>query len=675
MVFDPARAEGLNGDVVALYQRAEMYLIEVIRRALVKTGESPTWAEAQLLAIRQERGNIEGMADALHKRLGTTWRNTIDAAYLRGQIDAERELANVPETLIPNRPIPQALNTAAVYALTSEAITTMEPVHRNLVRRVEDIWKRIGVEATGYSISGAMTTQQAAQRAFTRMAREGLPFFVDKRGRKWGLDTYAEMAVRTMTNKALRAGHTDTMVQHGIDLVVVSSHKNPAPQCAPFERKVLSLTGKYSSGTHRIGGNIVNVKGTMRDAEASGLHHPNAILGGDQVIDTFAGAVGASKCAYAGPAFTIRTAQGNVATVSPEHPVLTNRGWRTAESLRAGDYVFNTLPGQRGSASVTGQANLEDVPTTVEDEFVSLKNRGVVTSIPAAGHNFNDDRQFLKGEIDVVVTDDCLLPVKDAQIVKDTGEVFFTWPNMRGNGEVRPGGFVSLVHGIGGAVGRPLADCDASSLKSAFNGGTGCVEMRGDIFTAHSGLVHFDSFANVDSLVTSFDGWDTAVSESFTNRRAGDSQDPADVCVAVPGLVEPDYVVNVDRGTFVGHAYDFQTVDGVYSVNGILTHNCRHTHSAYIPGYTRVSDTPYDGDDSGYKATQKQRYLERQIRASKRMEAAAIDEADLRAARQRKNAYQAKLRAHVAKHDLPRRRHREQVRQPASGAVGLSFDD
>ena len=55
MVFDPARAEGLNGDVVALYQRAEMYLIEVIRRALVKTGESPTWAEAQLLAIRQER--------------------------------------------------------------------------------------------------------------------------------------------------------------------------------------------------------------------------------------------------------------------------------------------------------------------------------------------------------------------------------------------------------------------------------------------------------------------------------------------------------------------------------------------------------------------------------------------------------------------------------------------
>lgn len=377
MVFDPARTEGLNDDVVALYRRAEMYLIEVIRRALIRTGESPTWAEAQLLAIRQERGNIEGMADALHQRLGTTWRSTIDAAYLRGQIEAEKELAALPEHLRPTPAAPVFESSAAVYALVSEAITTMEPVHRNLVRRVDDIWRRIGVEATGYSVTGVMTTQQAAQRAFTRMAREGLPFYVDKRGRKWGLDTYAEMAVRTMTNKALRAGHTDTMVQHGIDLVVVSSHKNPAPQCAPYERKVLSLTGKFAPGTHRIGDNIVNVKATMRDAEASGLHHPN----------------------------------------------------------------------------------------------------------------------------------------------------------------------------------------------------------------------------------------------------------------------------------------------------------CRHTHSAYIPGYTRISDAPYDGDDTGYKATQKQRYYERQIRASKRMEEAAIDETDVRAARQRTRAYQAKLRDHIEEHDLPRRRHREQLRKPDDGAVGLSFDD
>lgn len=51
MAQDPARIDDLAEPFVALYQRAEMYLIEVIRRALIKTGESPTWAEAQLLAL------------------------------------------------------------------------------------------------------------------------------------------------------------------------------------------------------------------------------------------------------------------------------------------------------------------------------------------------------------------------------------------------------------------------------------------------------------------------------------------------------------------------------------------------------------------------------------------------------------------------------------------------
>ncbi|WP_230622893.1 MULTISPECIES: phage minor capsid protein [Corynebacterium] len=69
-----------------------------------------------------------------------------------------------------------------------------------------------------------------------------------------------------------------------------------------------------------------------------------------------------------------------------------------------------------------------------------------------------------------------------------------------------------------------------------------------------------------------------------------------------------------------------------------------------------------DPGHEGYQATQKQRYLERQIRASKRMEAAAIDPRDIDTAKQRIRAYQAKLRDHIKQHDLPRRRHREQIK-------------
>ena len=373
MVFDPAKADGIGTNIVDVYARAELYLIRVIRDALIKAGESPSWAEAELLAIRQQRGRIQGIAAELQKLSPALWEDVTSRAFLRGQVEAEKELVGIPQLDPPST----IINDDAVYMLAAEQIGIMSDVHHNILRRTDDIWRAITAEATGYSLTGSMTTFEAAQRAFTRMARDGMGFFIDKRGRKWGLDTYAEMAVRSATTQALRAGHSETLQQWGVDLVVVSSHKNPAPQCAPYERKVLSLSGKYPAGTHRIGDNIVRVTATMRDAEAHGLHHPN----------------------------------------------------------------------------------------------------------------------------------------------------------------------------------------------------------------------------------------------------------------------------------------------------------CRHRNSAYVPGHTRIDMRTPPQDDTGYKATQKQRYYERQIRASKRMEEAAITNEDLQAAKQRKRQYQAKLRDHINKHDLPRRRHREQLMKPAKGAVGVEFRD
>lgn len=278
MAFDPAQAEGLENPVTAIYSRAELYLIRVIRDALMRLGESPDWANAQLLMIRQERGNLEGMAQVLSERSALAVRQSIDAAYIKGVISAEVELGQLPESTGYGFATPvgtTALNDAAVIALASETTRTLGAVHQGILRNAEDIYRRVVADATGFTVTGAMTPQQAISRAYTRMAREGLGFYRDSAGRKWGLDTYSEMAVRTSTNRALRAGHTNSMVEHGVDLVVISSHANPAPMCAPYERKVLSLTGRYSPGTHRVDDNIVQVTATMAEAEANGLHHVN----------------------------------------------------------------------------------------------------------------------------------------------------------------------------------------------------------------------------------------------------------------------------------------------------------------------------------------------------------------------------------------------------------------
>ena len=275
-MYNPDVLDKVGGSITDTYERAELYLIRIIRDALIKTGEEPEWAMAQLLAIRQERYRIEGLVGALQERSPHLWAKTVDEAYVRGMFQAEVELANLESAGLFETSVTQtAVNNMAVQAIAAEGVVAMTNVHRQILRRTEDAWRTIVSEATGYTITGAMTPQQAAQRAFTRMARDGMGFFVDSAGRKWGLDTYAEMATRTATTRALLAGHTDAMVERGVDLVVVSSHPRPAPVCAPYERKVLSLTGKYPAGTHRIGDNIVRVTATMHEAEANGLHHVN----------------------------------------------------------------------------------------------------------------------------------------------------------------------------------------------------------------------------------------------------------------------------------------------------------------------------------------------------------------------------------------------------------------
>ena len=271
MAFDPQAAQGIGDNIIAVYARAELYLIEVIRDAIIAAGEAPTWAEAQLLAIRQQRGRIQGISEELQRLSPTLWEDVTQRAFLRGQIEAEKELATIPSLT----PAATVINDSAVYALAAEQVGRFSQIHRGILRRTDDIWRAINAEVTGMTVTGTMTVKEAAQRSFTRMTREGLGFFVDRSGRKWGLDTYAEMAVRTSTHQALRMGHTETMQQYGVDLVVISSHANPAEVCAPYENKILSLTGKFPNGRQRIGDQIFTVTASMAEAEAAGLYHPH----------------------------------------------------------------------------------------------------------------------------------------------------------------------------------------------------------------------------------------------------------------------------------------------------------------------------------------------------------------------------------------------------------------
>ncbi|MGW6498557.1 phage minor capsid protein [Nonomuraea angiospora] len=124
----------------------------------------------------------------------------------------------------------------------------------------------------------------------------------------------------------------------------------------------------------------------------------------------------------------------------------------------------------------------------------------------------------------------------------------------------------------------------------------------------------------------------------------------------------PTGKIRVEHATRDDH---FITVDVVDTLDGArakgLFHpNCRHSASAYLPGVTTLKKGT--ADPEGDKARQKQRALERRIRAAKEQQVGALTPEAKKDATARVAAAQAALRAHLKAHPkLKRLPYREQI--------------
>ncbi len=120
--------------------------------------------------------------------------------------------------------------------------------------------------------------------------------------------------------------------------------------------------------------------------------------------------------------------------------------------------------------------------------------------------------------------------------------------------------------------------------------------------------------------------------------------------------------VQVEHATRDGVMVDVEVAGSVGEARaaGVFHPQCRCSTAAYQPGVTRRP--PPAKDNGQYAARQRQRAIERQIRAYKARQVAALDADAARRAVAQVRAAQARMRAHLAENpDLRRLSHREQL--------------
>lgn len=121
--------------------------------------------------------------------------------------------------------------------------------------------------------------------------------------------------------------------------------------------------------------------------------HPDTIV-------SASGVTHAARRRYKGPLYTVRTASGLAVSLTPEHEVLTGRGWIRAELLHESDHLF-----QIAGVDAASAPDVQDPPATI-GQIVDAVMASETVQVRTVKHRVDlDVHNTIDGDVEVVTAD------------------------------------------------------------------------------------------------------------------------------------------------------------------------------------------------------------------------------------------------------------------------------
>ena len=283
--------------------------------------------------------------------------------------------------------------------------------------------------------------------------------------------------------------------------------------------------------------------------------HPNCVLPDNIVFSPDAERM--TRSYYSGDVIKVRTSKGGWFSVTPNHIMLTSRGWVRAKNLVKSDKVIRYVDWNK---FVKNPTNDNCIPT-IENLFTSfIKLPFVFTeTMKSTSKDFKGDI-VENTKIDIININSLLRNKINVPFVKFISDFKFVLTRKFGKRMFpRSSTMAKFLACIGFAFDGIMS---IDSILSIF--------FRSS-FTHHK-LVGLRSSSDYNSRLN----------KSIVNNGSCDIKDFSKFVNACSSIIQFDDVIDIQISNFSGYVYDFSSTSTLYICNGYLSSNCRCTTIAYF---------------------------------------------------------------------------------------------
>lgn len=263
-------------EIADLFEQLELHLIASLKRNLMRHKRQ-----------EQDEGGIDGVPEHWEMwqsaKLRDIRRFRRENQQILGQyrpvIEAETEAMLREQYAEGNAKSFFHSSDARLDSLIREMQNNEVRVERAALRYMNDVYRKTVLRTATAMNAGGMTLQQAADEATKDFLAQGINCVQYANGRRVNIASYAEMALRACSTRAMLMGEARQRERLGLDTVLVSQYGACSDTCLPWQGKVYiddvfqdyRGPGGGSFGISRNGRQYM----LLSIAIQGGLFHPN----------------------------------------------------------------------------------------------------------------------------------------------------------------------------------------------------------------------------------------------------------------------------------------------------------------------------------------------------------------------------------------------------------------